>query len=194
MWNIVLPCLKQIASPWGWEARGAARSHPWSSDAHSYAVFRLPAHLPPDKLNKPQTAPGSVFLGLGLAACHFSKSLQTPYFQSGHPGLSQSWSISCHVCLATYTLLSCSPGHPGLSTSPTRPSQSVLSFLALLDAKETLGPGTFFYYNIVDLHYCVSSCCTAKWLSDIYLYILFLIFFSIVVYHSILNMVLCAVE
>ena len=42
----------------------------------------------------------------GLTACHFSKSLQTPHFQSGHPGLSQSLPISCRVCLAACTLSS----------------------------------------------------------------------------------------
>ena len=46
-----------------------------------------------------------------------------------------------------------------------------------------------FNWSIVDLQ-CVNYYCTAKWLSYTYIYILFLIFFSIMVYHrsvSLLN-------
>ena len=64
--------------------------------------------------------------------------------------------------------------------------------------------GTFFLFlikkffliknlKIVDLHCCVNFCCIAKWFS--YTYILFfLIFFSIMVYHRKLNIVLCATQ
>ena len=34
-----------------------------------------------------------------------------------------------------------------------------------------------FYWSIVDLHYCVNFCCTAKWLSYTHIYILFYILF-----------------
>ena len=42
---------------------------------------------------------------------------------------------------------------------------------------------------MVDLQYCVYLCCMAKWLG--YMYVFFFIFFSIMVHHRILNIVLC---
>ena len=45
-----------------------------------------------------------------------------------------------------------------------------------------------FYWSTVNLQCCVHFCCTAKWLSYIHVYILF-IFFSIVVYCRIVNVV-----
>ena len=58
---------------------------------------------------------------------------------------------------------------------------------------------SFFFLNwsIVDLQYCVSFRCTAKWFSYsyicIYLYSFFQ-FFSIIVYYKILNIVPCAIQ
>jgi len=37
----------------------------------------------------------------------------------------------------------------------------------------------FLNWSIVDVHWCVNFCCTAKWLDDIYIYIFFLMLFSI---------------
>ena len=49
-----------------------------------------------------------------------------------------------------------------------------------------------FYCSLVDIRYCVSFCCTAKWFSHTYVYIF--IFFSIMVYHRMLNRVPCATQ
>ena len=46
-----------------------------------------------------------------------------------------------------------------------------------------------FYWSIVDLQ-CTNLCCTAKWLSNTCIYVLFLIFFFIMGYHGLLN-ILC---
>ena len=50
----------------------------------------------------------------------------------------------------------------------------------------------FFYLSTVDLQCCINFCCTAKWFHFTYVYIFFFIFFSILVYHRNLNIVLCA--
>ena len=52
----------------------------------------------------------------------------------------------------------------------------------------------FFYWSIVNIWCCVSFWCRAKWFSYTYIYILFFIFFSIIVYYKILNIVPCAIE
>ena len=54
---------------------------------------------------------------------------------------------------------------------------------------------TFFFFNwsIVDLQYCVNFCYTVKLISVIHTYTFF-IFFSIMVYHRILNIVPCAIQ
>ena len=49
-----------------------------------------------------------------------------------------------------------------------------------------------FYWSIVDLQHCVNFCRIGKWLT--YTYIFFFIFFSIIVYHRILNIVPCAIQ
>ena len=49
----------------------------------------------------------------------------------------------------------------------------------------------FKNWNIIDLQCCANLCCIAKWLIYIPIDILIFIFFSIVVYHRILNVVLC---
>ena len=55
-----------------------------------------------------------------------------------------------------------------------------------------------FYWNIVDLQCRVSFRCTAKWFSYTHIYTHILtfsfIFFSIMVYHRILNIVPCAIQ
>ena len=48
--------------------------------------------------------------------------------------------------------------------------------------------------HIVDLQYCVSFRYTAKWFSCKYIYIFFLIFFSIIGYYNILNRVPCTIQ
>ena len=45
------------------------------------------------------------------------------------------------------------------------------------------------YWSIVDLQCRVNFCCTAKWSSYTYTYTFFFTFFSIMVYHRILNIV-----
>ena len=50
-----------------------------------------------------------------------------------------------------------------------------------------------FYWSIVDLQYCVNSYYTANWFSYT-LYICFLILFSIMFYHRILNTVPCTIR
>ena len=52
----------------------------------------------------------------------------------------------------------------------------------------------FFNWSIVDLQCCANLCCTAKWLSYTHIDILFFKFFSIMVYHRILNIVPCAIQ
>ena len=47
----------------------------------------------------------------------------------------------------------------------------------------------FFNWSIVDLQCCVNFWCTAKWFSYTYIYIFSFIFFSIMVYYRILNIV-----
>ena len=49
-----------------------------------------------------------------------------------------------------------------------------------------------FYWSIVYLQFCVNYCCTAKWFSNTYIDIF--IFFSIMVYHRILNVIPCAIQ
>ena len=50
-----------------------------------------------------------------------------------------------------------------------------------------------FYSHIVDLQYWVDFSCTAQWFGYTYIYTLFRLF-STVVYHRILNTVLCATQ
>ena len=50
----------------------------------------------------------------------------------------------------------------------------------------------FLYWSIVDLQ-CVSFWCTAKWFSCTCIHIFFFIFFSIMVYYRVLNIVPCAI-
>ena len=49
-----------------------------------------------------------------------------------------------------------------------------------------------FYWSIVDLQCCVSFWYLAKWFSYAYIYTFFFRFFSIMLYHRILNIVLCS--
>ena len=59
----------------------------------------------------------------------------------------------------------------------------------------------YFYWNIVNLQCCVNFYHTAKWFSymyvcvcvSIYIYIHIYIFFSIIIYHRIVNIVYCSV-
>ena len=50
-----------------------------------------------------------------------------------------------------------------------------------------------FYWSIVGLQCCVKFRCTAKWFSYTY-YTSFFIFLSIMIYHRVLNIVLCAIQ
>ena len=57
-----------------------------------------------------------------------------------------------------------------------------------------------YCWSIVDLQCCVNFCCIAKWFRYIYIHIhiytytyIFSTFFSIMVYHRILNIVPCAI-
>ena len=92
------------------------------------------------------------------------------------PRLSQTWALSllhdfCQI-ISSWPELSflCHMGHNSLS--------------AILKWKNF-----FFSWSIVDLQCCVSFWCIAKWFSYI-----FFIFFSIMVYYSILNTVPCAIQ
>ena len=51
-----------------------------------------------------------------------------------------------------------------------------------------------FYWSIVDLQCCINFWCTAEWFSCSYIYIFFLVFFSIVVCQRVLNIVPCAIQ
>ena len=65
-----------------------------------------------------------------------------------------------------------------------------VSFLTRTVIQSDQGPDFCFCWSIVDLWSCVNFCCTTKWFSYTYIYyILFLIFFSMVIYHRILNIV-----
>ena len=50
-----------------------------------------------------------------------------------------------------------------------------------------------FYWNTFDLECCISFCCIANWFIYMYIYVIF-IFFSIMAYYKILNIVTCAIE
>ena len=76
---------------------------------------------------------------------------------------------------------------PGPLRVPTCTSQ------ALCHQGSAAVPNLFFFnWSTVDLQ-CVHFCCTAKWFSYTYVYSFF-IFFSIMVYHRILNIVSCAIQ
>ena len=52
----------------------------------------------------------------------------------------------------------------------------------------------FFYWTIVDLQYCVSFRCIAKWFRYIYVCVyIYFRFFSIIGYYKILNIIPCAI-
>ena len=53
----------------------------------------------------------------------------------------------------------------------------------------------WLYWNVVDLHCCVSFMCTVKWFSYIYIYIVFFFTFSfLIVHYKILSIVPCVIQ
>ena len=85
------------------------------------------------------------------------------------------------------TSLACFLSGDGAHFTQTSPSTKLNKGLASAFLKSVV------YWSIVDLQCCVSFKCTAKWFSYKSIYILFPIF-SIMDYHRILNIALCAMQ